>query len=59
MPNVARNVTGQSGGVCPESGPYRSNAASKVVVFVRRGDVFPPGPDGAATTWVLVTLGGG
>jgi hypothetical protein len=50
-------VTGQSGAVCPESGPYRSNTTSQVVVFVRRGDTFPPGPDGNPTTWMLVTIG--
>ncbi len=53
MPNAARKVTGQTGSTCSESGPYRSTGIAKVVVFVKKGDTFPPGPDGSPTTWVM------
>lgn len=57
MPESAAPITasGQTGTICRQSGPYRSNRNAKVVVFVRQNQTFPPDADGAATTWALVT----
>jgi hypothetical protein len=56
MPESATLIRaqGQTGTVCRQSGPYRSNRNARVVVFVRQGGAFPVDADGAATTWVLV-----
>jgi hypothetical protein len=56
MPNAAAaTVMGQTGSTCSQSGPYRSNRAAKVVIFVREGTTFPSDSDGLPTTWVLVS----
>ncbi|HEY8509204.1 MAG TPA: hypothetical protein VIL32_12645 [Steroidobacteraceae bacterium] len=55
MPNTAISVQGQTGAVCSQSGPYKSSGTVPVVVFIKQGDAFPPGPDGAPTTWVLMS----
>lgn len=51
---VAR-VEGRTGSRCTKSGPYRSTANARVVIFVKQGDVFLPDANGSATTWVLMT----
>lgn len=49
------SATGQTGGTCQKSGPYKSSRNAKVTVFVKKGARFPADTDGAATTWTLVT----
>jgi hypothetical protein len=44
-------ASGKTGDRCSESGPYRSSRNAKVVVFVAKGQRFPPDTDGKATTW--------
>jgi hypothetical protein len=51
---VAR-VEGRTGSRCRQSGPYRSTANARVIIFVRQGDVFLTDSNGSATTWVLLT----
>jgi len=57
MPESATAIRaeGQTGGICRQSGPYRSGRNAKVIIFVRQGTAFPTDADGAPTTWVLVT----
>jgi hypothetical protein len=55
MPVEARRVEGRTGATCSESGPYRSGGLAKVVIFIKKGDPFPPDADGSSTNWVLVT----
>jgi hypothetical protein len=50
---VAR-VQGRTGTRCTKSGPYRSTANARVVIFVKQGDTFLADANGAATTWVLM-----
>ena len=47
-------ATGQTGGTCQKSGPYKSSRNAKITVFVKKGARFPADSDGAATTWTLV-----
>lgn len=54
--NTATNVTatGQTGGTCQKSGPYKSRTA--VVVFFKSGQRFTADPvDGRSTTWTMVS----
>jgi hypothetical protein len=51
---IAR-VQGRTGTKCTKSGPYRSSANARVVIFVKQGDTFLPDANGAATTWVLMS----
>lgn len=47
-------VTGQTGGICQKSGPYRPFRNKSVVIFFKEGDRFPADPvDGRATTWTM------
>ena len=47
-------VTGQTGGICQKSGPYRPSRNPKIVVFFKEGERFPADPvDGRATTWTM------
>jgi hypothetical protein len=55
---TAISATGQTGGLCRQSGPYRSTRNARVVIFVRQGSTFPTDADGAGTTWSLVTDSG-
>jgi hypothetical protein len=55
---TAISAQGQTGGICQQSGPYRSNRNAQVIVFVRQGATFPTDADGAGTVWALVTDAG-
>jgi len=57
MANAASSVTGQTGSICPQTGPYRSTGQAMIVLFVKQSDTFPPDWDGSSTTWVLLTDG--
>jgi hypothetical protein len=52
------SAQGQTGGICQQSGPYRSNRNARVIVFVRQGTAFPADADGAGTVWALVSDSG-
>jgi hypothetical protein len=60
MPESATAISaqGQTGGLCRQSGPYRSSRNARVIVFVRQGATFPSDTDGTGTTWTLVTDSG-
>jgi hypothetical protein len=48
--------SGQTGGTCQASGPYKSNRNTGVVVFFKKGTRFTVDPvDGAPTTWTMVS----
>lgn len=50
----AVSATGQTGGTCQTSGPYRCDRHRDVVMFIKKGDKFPADPvDGRATTWTM------
>jgi hypothetical protein len=58
--NTPKRATGKTGATCPESGPYTSGGNSKVgdvIVFLRKGEPFPPNFEGNTTTWTLVSGG--
>jgi len=55
MPSETQKVEGQTGATCTQSGPYRSDENAKVIIFIRKGDTFPPASTGSPTTWVLLT----
>jgi hypothetical protein len=58
--NTPKRATGKTGATCPESGPYTSGGNSKVgdvIVFLRKGEPFPPNFEGNSTTWTLVSGG--
>jgi len=57
MAIAASSVTGQTGSICPQTGPYRSTGEAMIVLFVKQSDTFPPDWDGSSTTWVLLTDG--
>jgi hypothetical protein len=49
-------ATGQTGGTCQVSGPYKSSRNSSIIVFFKRGQRFTADPvDGAATTWTMIS----
>lgn len=49
-------ATGQTGGTCQVSGPYKSSRNSGIVVFFKSGQRFTADPvDGANTTWTMVS----
>ncbi len=50
---IAR-VQGRTGTKCTKSGPYRSSANARVVIFVKQGDTLLPDANGASTTGVLM-----
>lgn len=55
---TATNVTatGQTGGACQTSGPYKSGRNTSIVMFFKKGDKFPVDPaDGRATSWIMVS----
>jgi len=55
---TASNVvaTGQTGGTCQTSGPYRPSRNASIVVFFKKGDKFPADPvDGKSTTWTITS----
>jgi hypothetical protein len=55
MATTALNASGTTGTTCRLSGPYRSSRNARVIVFIPKGQPFPPDTDGAATTWSLIT----
>jgi hypothetical protein len=49
-------ATGQTGGTCQVSGPYRPSRNTSIVVFFKKGDKFPADPvDGRSTTWMMTS----
>ncbi len=53
--STQRKASGKTGTVCQESGPYRSMRYARVIVFIKKGQLFPTDSDGSATTWTLVS----
>jgi hypothetical protein len=65
-------ASGATGSICKKTGPYvYDNGFLKIVVFVKRGDPFPPAPTDSApsagsntraqranVTWSMVGAGG-
>ena len=53
---VNMSVTGQTGGTCQASGPYRPSRNPSIVVFFKQGDKFPADPvDGRPTVWTMAS----
>lgn len=50
---IAVTASGQTGGTCQTSGPYKSGGSNSVTVFLKKGQRFPAGVDGRATTWTM------
>ena len=49
-------ATGQTGGTCQTSGPYKCVRHSAIVVFFKKGSRFTADPvDGASTSWTIVS----
>lgn len=49
-------ATGQTGGTCQKSGPYRPGRNVSIVMFFKGGERFPVDPvDGRSTTWTMVS----
>ena len=55
MPSTITSVVGRTGSTCPQTGPYRSGGRGQVIVFIKKGDAFPPDVDGSSTSWTLLT----
>ncbi|HKY03941.1 MAG TPA: hypothetical protein VJQ56_03575 [Blastocatellia bacterium] len=51
------SASGQTGGTCLVNGPYKSGGTSPITVFLQRGQKFPTGIDGRATSWTMVREG--
>jgi hypothetical protein len=52
-------ASGQTGSACTVSGPYKCSTSPVVVIFIKKGDIFPRGPSstssqGQNTTWTIV-----
>jgi hypothetical protein len=57
--NTTVTASGRTGEICPKTGPYRCSTSPVVIVPVKRGTPFPPGPKGSdpagqPTTWTFV-----
>lgn len=46
-------ISGNTGALCPRTGPYKSTRNAGAVLTIKRGTQFPPDTDGASTTWRL------
>jgi hypothetical protein len=54
MSDESSQVQGRTGEICPQSGPYRASEDAQIIRFIRKGEPFPPGSNGAPTKWVLL-----
>jgi hypothetical protein len=57
--NTTVTATGRTGETCQKTGPYRCSTSPVVIVSVKKGAIFPPGPQagtttGQPTTWTFV-----
>jgi hypothetical protein len=59
--NTTVTASGRTGEICQKTGPYRCTTSPVVVITMKKGGTFPPGPSNTPpntqpTTWNYVTI---
>jgi hypothetical protein len=53
--NTTVTASGRTGEICQKTGPYKCSTSPVVIVPIKKGDTFPPGPQAGSTTGVPTT----
>jgi len=59
--NTTVTASGRTGEICQKTGPYKCTTSPVVIVAMKKGGIFPPGPQAGTTTgqptnWQFVTI---